>query len=115
MVADVFLHADLPFPKSLPGFQKLFPDDAACATYLEKIRWEGGFSCPHCKWSGEPFRFAARPHVLRCRKCRANRLGAAGAAMSAGGSTLYGIGTPRPVAPAPMMTCTRSGPYLNCF
>lgn len=42
MVADVFLHADLPFPKSLPGFQKLFPDDAACATYLEKIRWEGG-------------------------------------------------------------------------
>ena len=70
MVADVFLHADLPFPKSLPGFQKLFPDDAACATYLEKIRWEGGFSCPHCKWSGEPFRFAARPGVLRCRKCR---------------------------------------------
>ena len=35
MVADVFLHADLPFPKSLPGFQKLFPDDAACATHLQ--------------------------------------------------------------------------------
>ena len=25
---------DLPFPKSLPGFQKLFPDDAACAALL---------------------------------------------------------------------------------
>lgn len=72
MVADIFQHADLPFPKSLPGFQKLFPDDAACAIYLEKIRWEGGFSCPHCKWSGEPFRFAARPGVLRCRKCRSD-------------------------------------------
>lgn len=29
--------ADLPFPKSLPDFQKLFPDDAACATYQERI------------------------------------------------------------------------------
>jgi len=26
----------LPFPTSLPDFQRLFPDDAACATYLEK-------------------------------------------------------------------------------
>jgi hypothetical protein len=25
----------LPFPKSLPQFQKLFPDDAACARWLE--------------------------------------------------------------------------------
>lgn len=81
MVADVFLHADLPFPKSLPGFQKLFPDDAACATYLEKIRWEGGFSCPHCKWSGEPFRFANRPGVLRCRKCRKDTTLTAGTVM----------------------------------
>ena len=81
MVADVFLHADLPFPKSLPGFQKLFPDDAACAAYLEKIRWEGGFSCPHCKWSGEPFRFAARPGVLRCRKCRSDIALTAGTVM----------------------------------
>lgn len=81
MVADVFLHADLPFPKSLPGFQKLFPDDAACATYLEKIRWEGGFSCPHCQWSGEPFRFAARPCVLRCRKCRSDIALTAGTVM----------------------------------
>jgi len=81
MVADIFQHADLPFPKSLPGFQKLFPDDAACATYLERIRWEGGFSCPHCKWSGEPFRFAARPGVLRCRKCRSDIALTAGTVM----------------------------------
>ena len=25
--------ADLPFPHSLPEFQRLFPDDAACAAY----------------------------------------------------------------------------------
>ena len=40
--------SDLDFPKSLPGFQKMFPDDAACAAYLEKIRWPDVFDCPHC-------------------------------------------------------------------
>jgi transposase-like protein len=70
MAPDVLLHADLPFPESLPQFQRLFPDDAACAHYLERIRWEGGFVCPHCHHAEEPFRFAARPGVLRCRKCR---------------------------------------------
>jgi len=30
---------NLPFPKSLLEFQKLFPDDAACAKYLESVRW----------------------------------------------------------------------------
>jgi transposase-like protein len=70
MAPDIFLHAYLPFPKSLPQFQRLFPDDAACATYLERIRWEHGFVCPLCGNAGEPFRFVARPGVLRCRKCR---------------------------------------------
>ncbi|TGQ69540.1 IS1595 family transposase [Mesorhizobium sp. M00.F.Ca.ET.186.01.1.1] len=70
MAPDIHLHADLPFPKSLPEFQRLFPTDTACATYLERIRWEGGFVCPHCHHAEEPFRFAAKPGVLRCRKCR---------------------------------------------
>ena len=35
---DVLDRADLPFPHSLPEFQRLFPDDAACAAYLEKAR-----------------------------------------------------------------------------
>lgn len=61
---------DLPFPRSLPEFQRLFPNDAACAAYLETARWREGFVCPHCKTAGEPFRFEARPGVLRCRKCR---------------------------------------------
>lgn len=40
------MSTDLAFPKSLPEFQRLFPDDAACARYLEKIRWrsEGAFT-----------------------------------------------------------------------
>ena len=31
---DVLDRADLRFPESLPGFLRLFPDDAACAAYL---------------------------------------------------------------------------------
>ena len=64
--------ADLPFPHSLPEFQRLFPDDAACAAYLEKARWGDGFACPHRGTAGEPFHFENRPGVLRCRKCRQN-------------------------------------------
>lgn len=57
------------FPESLPGFMKMFPDDAACAKYLEAIRWHDGFQCPKCGATAEPFRFAARPHQLRCKGC----------------------------------------------
>jgi len=58
------------YPRSLPEFQRMFPDDAACAAYLEKARWASGFVCPNCKTAGEPYRIATRPRVLRCRKCR---------------------------------------------
>ena len=57
---DVLDRADLPFPHSLPEFQRLFPDDAACAAYLEKARWGDGFACPHCGTAGEPFHFENR-------------------------------------------------------
>lgn len=60
---------DLPFPNSLPEFQRLFPDDAACARYLEQIRWRDGFVCA-CGHAADPARITTRPHVLRCRKCR---------------------------------------------
>jgi hypothetical protein len=38
MPADIFQREDLPFPSSLPEFQRLFPNDAACAAYLESAR-----------------------------------------------------------------------------
>ena len=61
------------FPTSLPEFQDVFPDDAACATYLEKVRWPGGFACPQCKAKSEPYRFKTRSStVLRCRVCKVN-------------------------------------------
>lgn len=44
MVIDVLERDDLPFPRSLPEFQRLFPDGAACAAYLERARWGDGSS-----------------------------------------------------------------------
>jgi hypothetical protein len=61
------------FPTTLPDFQRVFPDDAACAAYLERLRWPDGFTCPKCKKLDEPYRFAKRTSVvLRCRACHVN-------------------------------------------
>lgn len=56
-------------PRSLLEFQSAFPDEAACADYLERVRWPDGFTCPSCGTVREPTRFAAKPEVLRCRAC----------------------------------------------
>ncbi len=66
---DVLDRTDLRFPRSLPQFQQLFPDDAICAAYLERSCWGDGFLCPHCGVVGEPYRIARRPRVLTCRAC----------------------------------------------
>jgi hypothetical protein len=68
--ADVLQWEHLPFPRSLPQFQRLFPNDAACARWLESAKWPKGFACPACHVKGEPYRFENRPGVLRCKACR---------------------------------------------
>jgi hypothetical protein len=70
------------FPTSLPEFQKVFPDDSACAKYLERMRWPEAFKCHKCGVSVEPYRFPSRSSiVLRCRKCAANTSLTAGTVM----------------------------------
>ena len=36
------------FPTSLIDFQRRFPDEDACATWLFAARWPTGFRCPGC-------------------------------------------------------------------
>jgi transposase-like protein len=81
MVIDVLGRGDLPFPRSLPEFQRLFPNEAACAAFLERIRWSNGFVCDHCGSIGEPYRFANRSGVLRCRHCNRDTSLTAGTVM----------------------------------
>lgn len=54
---------------NLLDFQKMFPDEAACLRYLERIRWPNGFVCERCSNLSEPFRIIVRPRVLKCRSC----------------------------------------------
>lgn len=57
------------YPRTLLEFQHLFPNEAACARHLERIRWPEGFECPSCRQVGDPWRLQARPRVLECRQC----------------------------------------------
>lgn len=46
----------------------MFPDEAACSDYLEKLRWMGRFSCPNCGAEAAPWR-QSRGRLV-CRRCR---------------------------------------------
>ena len=43
MQMDILQHDDLPFPRSLPEFQRFFPDNEVCIKYLQKLRWPDEF------------------------------------------------------------------------
>jgi hypothetical protein len=57
-------------PHSLLEFQAMFPDEASCADYMERVRWPDGFACPSYGAKGEPYRFAAHPAILECGACK---------------------------------------------
>lgn len=56
------------YPRTWDQFLDWFPDELACLSYLEKLRWPEGFVCAGCGESGEPFR--ASRNRLVCRACR---------------------------------------------
>src|SRR3954451_22819749 len=40
--------AGVDYPGTWPAFESWFPDDDACRSYLEQLRWPDGFRCPSC-------------------------------------------------------------------
>ena len=40
--------AGVHYPGDLAAVRSWFPDDAACLDYLDWLRWQDGFRCPHC-------------------------------------------------------------------
>jgi len=68
-------------PVTFLDFQRLFPDESACLRYLESFRWPNGFVCEKCLTASEPFRFSARPKVLKCRFCHQDTSVTAGTVM----------------------------------
>ena len=69
-------------PKSLLDFQRIFPNEEACYTYLYAARFPNGFICPYCNWSGgKAYRFQNRPDMVRCKRCRRDTRMTAGTIM----------------------------------
>ena len=68
------------FPRSLPEFERRFPDEAACAEWLLERRWEGGFACPGCGHEGY-WRLGRKVLTLQCRACRRETSVTAGTVM----------------------------------
>lgn len=55
------------YPANWSQFLEWFGDDAACARYLERLRWPAGYACTACGVVGEPYR-ASRGRLM-CRAC----------------------------------------------
>ena len=56
------------YPRMYREFVEVFPDDEACAAYLERLRWPHGFVCPACGVVSEPWR-QSRGRLV-CTACR---------------------------------------------
>jgi len=54
------------YPRTLLEFEKQFSTESRCADYLMKMRWPGGFLCPHCG-AGSPW-LTARGQ-FHCSQC----------------------------------------------
>lgn len=63
---------DQSYPKSLPDFQRIFPNENSCLNYLYSKKYLNGFICSYCNWSGNPYRFKNQPDMIRCRNCKRN-------------------------------------------
>lgn len=56
------------YPRSYREFVEMFPDNEACAVYLEQLRWPSGFTCPACEITTDPWR-QTRGRLV-CSACR---------------------------------------------
>ena len=68
------------FPRSLPEFERRFPDEAACAEWLLEHRWSRGFACPGCGHD-RFWRLGRKVLTLQCRACRRETSVTAGTVM----------------------------------
>src|SRR3954470_5617388 len=68
------------FPRSLPEFERRFPDEAACAEWLLERRWGSGFACPECGRDGY-WRLGRKVLTLQCKACRRETSGTPGTVM----------------------------------
>ena len=56
---------------TLPEFDRLFPNETACKTYLRSQRWPKGVYCPRCG-NEKVYENKTRPFTWQCTKCGKN-------------------------------------------
>lgn len=54
------------YPTTVREFRAWFPDDEACRTYLERLRWPNGPRCPRCPQAKV---WTSSPPFYRCADC----------------------------------------------
>jgi hypothetical protein len=70
------------FPRSLIEFQRRFPDERACASYLAQMRWPDGFRCPACG-HGKGWELSTKAFTWECAGCARQTSVTAGTVMHA--------------------------------
>ena len=55
-------------PRSLLQIEARFPDDAACARWLQEKRWPEGFRCPACGHD-KAWELGRERLTLQCARC----------------------------------------------
>lgn len=56
------------YPRTYREFVAMYPDEEACAAWLEQLRWPSGFVCPKCDTAAPPWRETRGR--LACMSCR---------------------------------------------
>ncbi|MCP4339301.1 MAG: transposase [Desulfobulbaceae bacterium] len=56
------------YPNTYRELVTMFPDNTACADFLARLRWPGGFICPACKTNSIPWNESRSR--LACPACR---------------------------------------------
>ncbi len=59
--------AGIDYPRNLQEFDRWFADEAACRTYIFRVRWPEGYECFRCRSNAPPW-ITSRGY-LHCRQC----------------------------------------------
>jgi len=59
--------AGIDYPRNLQEFDRRFADEAACRTYIFRVRWPVGYECFRCRSKAPPW-ITSRGY-LHCRQC----------------------------------------------
>ena len=59
--------AGIDYPRNLQEFDRWFADEAACRTYIFRVRWPEGYECFRCRSKAPPW-ITSRGY-LHCRQC----------------------------------------------